>query len=285
MLAVEVEKRDGSSGWDAKASEMKARGSAVSIGLNGVGKKLISVVASAALVVSLAPATALANVGDVAENAGVMRQVVSMAAEAGNGGARKVVEGNLAASSLTRQMTPQANGLAKAKLPKKKVRALYKKVLDQAVKGKGVFARQYSSEVKNASDKKYWKSGVRYSILDVDKNGTPELLVRAGSITASMRSYVFTVSSKKANHLGQFIWGTFMYGKGSGFYVWNQRMGYRWMNLVTILYGKVRQQTVVSDSGEAKRYPLYRAFVKKYKLKNLKASPATKYALLKSKIK
>lgn len=186
------------------------------------------------------------------------------------------------APTLTAQATLSA-GVAKAKVSKKELRSLYKKTLKKAAKGKGVFKSQYDRA--DSWSKKRWTSYLSYAVYDVDGNGTPELLVHAGSYTMDMCWHMFTVSGKKVQYLGLFGSGSLMSkGKSSGLYVWNQRQGYRWMTFVTILYGKVRSQDVVSDSGEANGYPEYKRYVSANGLKSVKTSAVTKYKLLKSKI-
>ena len=138
---------------------------------------------------------------------------------------------------LSTQMVSSA-GIAKAKVSKKKIRSLYKNVLKKAVKGKGVFKTQYSHL--NASDRKYWwKKSLAYAIYDVDRNGTPEILIQAGCFTYDMCWHMFTVTGKKVKYLGKFGSGSLMAReKSSGVYVWNSRQGHLWMYFVTILYGE-----------------------------------------------
>ena len=76
---------------------------------------------------------------------------------------------------------------------------VYQPVLAQATQGTGVFAKQY-----RAKSKGLWKAHLGYGIYDIDANGTPELIVEAGTTTANLRRYVFTIASNKVVFMGEY---------------------------------------------------------------------------------
>lgn len=62
-----------------------------------------------------------------------------------------------------------------------------------------MFAKQY-----RAKSKRLWKAHLGYGVYDIDANGTPELIVEAGTTTANLRRYVFTTASNKVVFMGEY---------------------------------------------------------------------------------
>ncbi|HAM16063.1 MAG TPA: hypothetical protein DCP91_09455 [Eggerthellaceae bacterium] len=182
--------------------------------------------------------------------------------------------------SVSALSTQVSSGVAKAKVSKKKVQALYKKILKKAARGKGVFSMQRAHvDTSNAS---FWEESLCYAVCDVDRNGTSELLIRAGLYTYDTYWHVFTVSGKKSCYLGTFGNGAVMAkGKSGNLHVWNARQGYCWACSIAISGGKVVSRQVVFDSNESAGFPSYKHYVKTKSLKPLRLSPVSKYGLLK----
>ena len=217
-----------------------------------MSKKVLSVMMAAVLAVSLMPAPAFASTQDIA-----------------------------AGSSQSLSVQALTKGKSKAKLNKatNKMRACYKKVLKQGQNGTGKFKSAYS---KSGSMKKYW--GAYYSMYDVDKNGTPELFVHAGSYNLNTEWYAYTMKSGKAKFLGKFGTGQMTLGAGKGHKLYGTHVH---MNAYAVAQVKLKSGKIKSTwkyEGYATREGLKAAekFVKKKGIKPLAYIQATNLATLNS---
>ena len=158
---------------------------------------------------------------------------------------------------------------AKVKTDKKatkKMRAAYKTVLKQAGNGKGAF----SEPRRKAVNSKYWEA-YSYTVYDVDKDGSPELFVYAGSCSADSRIYAFTMKSGKAKFAGGFGDGYTSLYSGTGKAVYGQGfyMGAARVYRGTLNGTKLKSKKVVSDTAELEGYPTMAKYAKAHKCKLL----------------
>ena len=177
----------------------------------------------------------------------------------------------------TAQLSPQASKKALAKKTKT-MRAKYKAVLKNARLGKGSFNKAY----RNAGSSAHW--GVYdYALYDVDKNGTPELFVFAGTCSADTKWYVFTIKSGKAKCLGKFGDGntSLSSGKGRAVYGRSGHMGVERVYLGKISNGKIKSRIALTDTSELQGFPKAKRYATSHKLKMLPfSSGAYDYSLI-----
>ena len=163
-----------------------------------------------------------------------------------------------------------------------KMRKLYKQVL-----AKGKNGTSWFTYLKSKGGSYY--SVLGYTLFDIDRNGTPELLVNAGDGTTAFTSwFAFTVKSGKLKYLGKFGDGqTSLFRVGKKLYSWRAHMGGMQIHRLGISKGKVRQKLVISDTDANVNnpFPKWAKFRRTHNVKFITASKSYDYsAINKAKI-
>ena len=164
---------------------------------------------------------------------------------------------------------------ATAKSATKKMRKLYKKVLVTAKNGTGKFKTAYKK-----SPSMYYVYG--YVVFDIDKNGTPELLVWAGGPSAYTWWHAFTMKSGKVKYLGKFGDGQTILSKGKGkkLYAMRAHGGTESIGPVKLKSGKVKWKVAKNDTDMLNYFPTIKKYTSKYKISTIKAELASSYSAI-----
>lgn len=203
-------------------------------------KKMLSLLTAGALAVSLAPSFAFATQQEL----NAANPSASMAQDA-------------------TQLAPQASKAALTKKTKT-MRAKYKAVIKNAIRGLGSFSKVYNKSRSN------WYV-YNYCVYDIDKNGTPELFVNAGTCAADTVWYTFTMKSGKARCIGKLGDGyTYLCsGTNKAVYGPSFHMGAGRVHLGKISGGKLVKKVGVTDTDELGGWPKLQKYTKKHKTKAL----------------
>lgn len=103
--------------------------------------------------------------------------------------------------------------------------------------------KRYSTELSTDGSPYLWA----YYLTDIDNDKQADLLIKSGTCEADVKLDVYTYKNKKLKHIGSkeaFHSGYYAYPMHNGIVEYGGMMGEEWMNLVTIVNGKLKTKKI-----------------------------------------